>query len=89
MEMTTARWMEIPPSQVALRDLFWCQESVGIERMIEASKEGYVSSCGDVYPHVVIFAGKSYLSDGHHRALVRLLRGETEIEARVKEVTPD
>jgi hypothetical protein len=78
--MSTAAWLELPVELVdpasltptQATDLLW-------DRLSSAS--------GDPCLHVVELAGVRYLQDGHHRRAKALLRGETQIAARVLRCT--
>jgi hypothetical protein len=78
--MTTDRWLRLPPRQVALSDLYATQDGVYLAPLIDP---GPSSHCGDPLPHVRLWNGRLYLSDGHHRAVRAALNGQQTLEARV------
>jgi hypothetical protein len=75
-------WAKIPPQPIALADLTWILDSVYVHGLINAANGG-PSFLGDPYPQVVAYNDQRYLWDGHHRATLALLRGQTHILARV------
>lgn len=87
--MTTEKWKTVAPQRVRIADLVFCQEEVSIKGLIYHSQPGQPSFCGDSYPHVVGYAEKLWLSDGHHRVLAALLRGRKTILARVLRLQRD
>lgn len=82
INMTTSKWLAIPPQPVALDDIVWSQPGVSIEGMLRAIA-GERSYSGDAYPHFVDWDGRRYLSDGHHRVVVALARGAKVVDGRV------
>lgn len=79
--MTTQKWMQLPVDNVRLDELVLCQDQVSIDG-IRNSLQGE-SYSGDPVPHVVVYRGKKYLSDGHHRYVISLVKGEEQMEARI------
>lgn len=80
--MTTAKWREIEPQPVKLAGLQFSQEHLTIEGMLAAA-QGEASHCGDPYPYLVQFNGQTWVSDGHHRVVTAIIRGQETIEARL------
>lgn len=80
--VSTADWLSIPPTLVSLSGLCFSQEHLSIEGLLKAARGGdnYV---GDIFIYVVRYNGDSWIVDGHHRAVVAIIRGKKEILARV------
>lgn len=78
--MTTEKWKQVPAFTVDIRDLIATQDGVKILPLWVREDSSY---CGDPLPHVVSWRGNLFLEDGHHRAVRRLIRGETTVLARV------
>src|SRR5688500_13881279 len=78
--MTTERWLLIPLRRVALATLI---PSHGTRE--EWVKGPSTSWCGDPHPHVVVWQGRSYLSDGHHRVARARRQGHKTMWVRVLE----
>ena len=80
--LTSAKWLGKPVVSFKIADLVVTQPGVLFDALMrEPTPVG-----GDEYPHVVMWNGTQYLEDGHHRVMRALLRGETEILARVETV---
>lgn len=80
--MTTEKWRDVPVWPVKIDDLIFSQTGVTFEGIITVLA-GESSYCGDPFPHVVVYEGDMYLSDGHHRAIVEKCQGREWILARV------
>lgn len=84
--LTTETWQAVPVEWVDITTLIATQDGIYFEPLIRHTLPSY---SGDMYPHVVVWKGRNYLEDGHHRAMIALLSGEKHILARVLEVLPD
>jgi hypothetical protein len=80
--LTTSEWKKISPSWINIDELVLVQDVVSIKGLVNAANHGPTYS-GDSVPHVVIYKGKKYLSDGYHRYCVAVIRGEPLIAARI------
>lgn len=80
--LTTKEWKLIPPQWVSLDELVLVQDIVSIRGLKNALKHGPTVS-GDSIPHVVIWEGKKYLSDGYHRYCIHLIQGLPVMAARI------
>lgn len=78
--MSTARWLRIPPRPVPLDALTATQDGVFLAPLLAAAPS---SVSGDPLVHVVVWNGRLWLSDGHHRAVRAALNGQQQIAARV------
>jgi hypothetical protein len=76
--MSTATWRQVPPVAVDPREIVPTQGEVMADRMLAGG-----TVCGDVYPHVVRFAGRLWLDDGHHRVAQAIRLGIPLIAARL------
>jgi hypothetical protein len=80
--LTSHTWLDMPVQQFSIRDLILTQPGVYFHALTEqAAPVG-----GDPYPHVVLWEGKAYLEDGHHRVMRALIAGRKTIGARVMKV---
>ena len=84
--MTTARWKEILPDYVAFENLWLIQSHLSITKLFGIPDE---SSADDLFPHVVVYKGRSILEDGHHRVTRYALNGLYACNARVLRVTDE
>ncbi|MBI4900901.1 MAG: type II toxin-antitoxin system VapB family antitoxin [Actinobacteria bacterium] len=82
--LSTATWADVPVVPVTVATLTATQPGVLIAALIEAG----VPVGGDEYPHVVIWQGRAYLEDGHHRVMRALIAGQRSIDARVFDMDP-
>lgn len=80
--MTTEKWKAIKPSRIKLSDLKMSQEQVSIDGLLNAASNGPTFS-GDNYPHIVIHQNIKWVSDGHHRIVVAMIRNRKTILARI------
>lgn len=78
--MSTAAWMGLAAELVDLASL---TPTHGTESLWGR----FSSASGDPCVHVVELLGVRLLQDGHHRRAKALLRGETQIAARVLRVS--
>lgn len=81
-----------PTERVPLAQLTAIQKTVNVERLENHLADPHLIARGarkigsgmkTDRPVVVRAGGKAYLHDGHHRATAAMLRGETDIKARV------
>lgn len=82
--LTSETWLLVPLERVDINTLIATQDGIYFEPLIRHTLPSY---SGDLYPHVVVWKNKNYLEDGHHRAVIALLSGETWIMARVLEMS--
>jgi hypothetical protein len=78
-DMTTAKWMDLPVTEVVIDDLIAMQDGIYLHGLYDDQE----SVSGDPVPHVVIKWGQQFLEDGHHRAVRAMIKGQTRMEARV------
>jgi hypothetical protein len=80
LDMTTELWQRIPPIVIYPHnlDLVMSQERVFIHHLL-----GDEPPLHDAYPHLVEYAGRTYVVDGHHR-IVRALLFRQWVRARVR-----
>lgn len=83
--MTGQKWLGVPVSYVALRDLIVTQDTISLEALIGPQK---VPAGGDPHIHVIYWRGDHYLVDGHHRVMRAYGMGFGGMSARVYRV-PD
>jgi hypothetical protein len=83
--MTTALWQAVYPEPQLIAPLVLQQDSVDIAALL-----GEKPTLHDEYPHVVVFEGEPYVSDGHHRGkrFDRLEAMLEVIEERLEDLTP-
>ena len=77
--MTTAKWRQIKPSRVLVDSIIPTQEHLCFDAL--AAPPG--SHCGDAFPHCVLWGGKLYLNDGHHRLIRAKLDRAVTMDVRV------
>lgn len=78
--MTTAKWLNQPVETFNIADLIATQPGV----LLHALTDTHTTTVGgDVYPHVIQWAGKHYLEDGHHRVVRAAISGHKTIKARL------
>jgi Arc/MetJ family transcription regulator len=75
-------WSGIPPRAVRLDQLITTKRVLALDRLLADDSTYY----GDLFPHVVSWAGQLYLEDGVHRALRAALQQRSTIHARVLEL---
>jgi hypothetical protein len=80
--MTSAKWLEIEPRWVLIRDLILTQKGVYFAAVFNPG----VPVGGDPYAHVVKWRGELYLEDGHSRMMRALIYSEPMLQARVLEL---
>ena len=72
-------WSRIPPRQLRLDELVTTTTVLALDRLLSEDSTFY----GDLFPHVVVWRGRSFLEDGLHRALRAALHGRPAVHARV------
>lgn len=78
--LRTARdWTTIPPRMVRLDELITTKSTLDLHNLLAEDSTFY----GDLFPHVVVWRGRSFLEDGLHRALRAALHGRPAVHARV------
>jgi Arc/MetJ family transcription regulator len=80
--VTPSDWSGVAPRQVRLDQLITTKTTLDLETLLDADSTFY----GDLFPHVVRWAGELYLEDGLHRALRTALHHRTVLYARVLEL---
>lgn len=75
-------WASISPQAVAVEKLVPTQADVSLARL-QHHAHGGAPETGDPHPHVILYGGRAYLHDGHHRYAVALLRGGASLACRV------
>jgi len=76
--MTTAHWLQIPPSRVLVCSL------ISRQPIDETLLDGPdTSHCGDPLPHAVLWDGALEISDGNHRIARARRRGQDTLLVRV------
>ena len=80
--VTPSDWSGVAPRQVRLDQLITTKTTLDLETLRDADSTFY----GDLFPHVVRWAGELYLEDGLHRALRTALHHRTVLYARVLEL---
>lgn len=78
--LTSALWRRIPVRLVAYAELTTTQAHVAIAALLDPHRP---PMSGDRYPHVIAWAGRLWLEDGHTRVTRALLRGDAEGLCRV------
>ncbi|MFI7483895.1 type II toxin-antitoxin system VapB family antitoxin [Kocuria sp. M1R5S2] len=76
---TPSAWADIAPRQIRLDQLITTKTTLDLETLLDADSTFY----GDLFPHVVRWAGELYLEDGLHRALRTALHHRRVLHARV------
>jgi hypothetical protein len=71
-------WRDIAPEAVRISSLTATQSGVYFEPLMPGFERK-----GDEYPRVIVYDGVSYLEDGHHRVVRKMLEGKRYIWARV------
>lgn len=84
--MTPQDWQRIPPVRVPTADLIPTQECLVIDRLAHLLASGEPEG-GDPYGHAVLFDGRLYSHDGHHRWGICWLTGAPTTQVRIVEVT--
>lgn len=91
-DKVTGRIDTAPVMKIPLNEIVGVQHSVNMERVMQHARDPRMvkpgqraSGAGHLIdmPVIVKTGGKYYCHDGHHRATVAKLRGDTEIQARV------
>jgi hypothetical protein len=73
--MTDHDWSRIPAVQLHAQELIPSQEGVSLQRISELLAGGAPEG-GDWCGRAVLWEGRVYVFDGHHRWLLACLRGE-------------
>lgn len=72
--LTTARWRaEVPARDVNFADVFLTQNGVRVGPLF-----GVTDRDSDAHPHVVLWQGRLYLEDGHHRVVRTAMTGSRQ-----------
>lgn len=79
MGMCTADWQKIKPSRVLVASLVPSQEHLSFAALAGAPS----SHCGDPVPHAVLWDGRLFVVDGHHRVIRATLAREATLDVRV------
>lgn len=79
---STDEWMDLPPTEVYLHNLHTAQKVVTTSGLVSALKGIQSEWCRDTMPHVFLIDGKYYISDGHHRIIVAMLKGQRKMLMR-------
>ncbi|MDQ2748625.1 MAG: type II toxin-antitoxin system VapB family antitoxin [Actinomycetota bacterium] len=72
-------WATIPPRTVRLADLTATKRELALDHLLDEDSTFY----GDLFPHVVLWRGETYLEDGLHRALRAALQNRQSLHMRV------
>ena len=72
-------WADVPPRAVRLEQLTTTKSALNLHDLLADDSTFY----GDLFPHVVVWRGRSFLEDGLHRALRAALHGRPAVHARV------
>jgi Arc/MetJ family transcription regulator len=75
-------WAALPPRQVRLDQLVTTKGTLDLETLLSEDSTFY----GDLFAHVVEWAGDLYLEDGLHRALRAALQQRNVLHARVHSI---
>lgn len=77
--VTPKDWSDVPPRMVRLDDLITTKRSIDLGQLLSEDSTFY----GDLFAHVVDYAGELYLEAGLHRALRAGLQQRATLHARV------
>ena len=77
--VTAAQWSRIPPRQIRLADLVTTKGTLDLATLLSEESTFY----GDLFAHVVYWAGTYYLEDGLHRAVRAALQQRLVLHCRV------
>lgn len=77
-------WENIEPEEVPLRAVGFSQPHLSISGLLEHAAAERPGFTGDPYPHVIVDDERPWVVDGHHRAILAILRGAETIRARVR-----
>ncbi len=78
-DLSLKEWAAIDPSEVRLDHLVTTKSTLDLRTLLAEDSTLF----GDLFPHVVAWAGKLYLEDGLQRTLRAALQGREVIHARV------
>lgn len=81
MGFTTADWLRVPLIMLPLIELIPTQDV--IPELLQGPDTSY---CGDKYPHIVKWEGKTFINDGHHRIARAIRRAQAHARAIVRMV---
>lgn len=76
---STKDWAAVPPRLVRLDELVTTKRTLDLGQLLADDSTFF----GDLFAHVVDFAGTLYLEDGLHRALRAALHQRPTLHARV------
>ena len=72
-------WSHLPPRMIRLDELTTTKATLDLQHLLSADSTFY----GDIFCHVVQYAGELYLEDGLHRALRAALAQRSFVHGRV------
>ncbi|PZS25450.1 MAG: hypothetical protein DLM58_22460 [Pseudonocardiales bacterium] len=72
-------WATIAPRTARLDTLIATKRELALDHLLDEDSTFY----GDLFPHVVLWRGESYLEDGLHRALRAALQNRRTMHVRV------
>lgn len=78
--LTTAGWLRIRPQEIEIGLLWASQPGILLEPLLTRRPS---SVSGDPFPHVVAWAGRLFLEDGHTRVVRAAINGQTFVAARI------
>ena len=78
-DLSLREWAKVPPRQLRLDELVTTKRVLALDVLLDDDSTFY----GDLFPHVVLWAGEFYLEDGLHRALRAALQQRTTLHVRV------
>lgn len=84
LDMSTAKWGDVPVREVPLDDVIASQYEVSANRISHSiANPGNTDFGGDEYPLFVKHQGEVYLVDGHHRVVAAMAQGQSSVKGRV------
>lgn len=86
-DLLVALWKLAPWQTVRLDELVLTQDKLNAETLFAAVR-GKTPGGGDPLPHLVRWKGRLFVSDGHHRIALAIIRGAETIDARILEIGP-
>lgn len=82
LDLTDDQWRTIPATTVPIGDLTPSQSDLSLTHLARIANGG-PSLTGDTAGRAVVYEGRLWLHDGHHRWAVACLRGAQEFLVRV------